>query len=88
MNKSDLLKELRARTQAGMKDCHDALREANDDLEKAVDIIKTKGQNIVSGRESKVAAEGLVLAIHVDSPKVMAMIEVNCQTSSNLLKML
>jgi|SRR5579885_412176 len=80
MNKSDLLKELRARTQAGMKDCHDALREANDDLEKAVDIIKTKGQNIVSGRESKVAAEGLVLAIHVDSPKVMAMIEVNCQT--------
>lgn len=80
MNKSDLLKELRARTQAGMKDCHDALREADDDLEKAVDIIKTKGQNIVSGRESKVAAEGLVVAGHFGSDKIVGMIEVNCQT--------
>jgi len=80
MNKAELLKELRARTQAGMKDCHDALAEANDDLEKAVDIIKTKGQNIVSGRESKVAAEGLVVVGHIQSEKVMGMIEVNCQT--------
>lgn len=80
MNKSDLLKELRARTQAGMKDCHDALREANDDLEKAIDIIKTKGQNIVSGRISKVASKGLVMACHVDNPKTTVMVEVNCQT--------
>lgn len=80
MNKSDLLKELRARTQAGMKDCHDALREANDDLEKAVDIIKTKGQNIVSGRASKVASKGLVMASHVGNSKTTVMVEVNCQT--------
>lgn len=80
MSKSDLLKELRNRTQAGMKDCHDALREANDDLEKAVDIIKTKGKNIVSGRESKVATEGLIVAGHFGSDKTVGMIEVNCQT--------
>jgi elongation factor Ts len=80
MSKSDLLKELRARTQAGMKDCHDALREANDDLEKAVDIIKTKGKNIVSGRENKVATEGLIVAGHFGSDKTVGMIEVNCQT--------
>lgn len=81
MSKSDLLKELRARTQAGMKDCHDALRETNDDLEKAVDLIKTKGKNIVSGRESKVASEGLVVASYVGlNPKAMTMVEVNCQT--------
>ena len=79
MNKSDLLKELRARTQAGMKDCHDALRETNDDLEKAVDLIKTKGQNIVSGRVNKVASQGLVMACSVDN-KTTAMVEVNCQT--------
>jgi elongation factor Ts len=80
MNKSDLLKELRSRTQDGMKDCHDALREAADDLEKAIDIIKSKGQNIVSGRESKVASEGLVIAGHIGNEKVIGMIEVNCQT--------
>lgn len=80
MNKSDLLKELRARTQAGMKDCHDALRESNDDLEKAVDFLKTKGKNVVSGRETKVASEGLIVAGHIGSDKTLGMIEVNCQT--------
>jgi elongation factor Ts len=79
MNKSDLLRELRARTLAGMKDCNDALREANDDLEKAVDIIKTKGQNIVSGREGKVASEGMVSVV-VMNDQMIAMTEVNCQT--------
>lgn len=80
MSKSDLLKELRSRTQAGMKDCHDALREADDDLEKAVDILKTKGKNIVSGRENKVATEGLIVAGHIGTDRVTGMIEVNCQT--------
>lgn len=80
MNKSELLKELRARTQAGMKDCNDALRESGDDLEKAVDIIKTKGKNIVSGRENKVASEGLIVAGYIGSDKTTGMIEVNCQT--------
>lgn len=80
MSKSDLLKELRARTQAGMKDCHDALTEANDDLEKAVDIIKTKGKNIVSKREGKVAAEGLLTCGYAGDEKTLCMLEVNCQT--------
>jgi elongation factor Ts len=83
MNKSELLKELRALTQAGMKDCNDALKEAGDDLQKAVDIIKTKGQNIVSGREGKIAAEGIVLAGPVQLPvgsKAVLMLEVNCET--------
>jgi len=80
MSKSELLKELRALTQAGMKDCNDALKEAGDDLQKAVDIIKSKGQNIVSGREGKVAAEGIVMAAFVENDKTAAMIEVNCQT--------
>ena len=78
MSKSDLLKELRALTQAGMKDCSDALKEAGDDLQKAVDIIKTKGQNIVSARSSAPATEGLV-AISTNGNSV-CLVEVNCQT--------
>jgi translation elongation factor EF-Ts len=54
MTKTEQLKELRTLTQAGMKDCNEALTEANGDLQKAVDIIKTKGKNIVSGREGKI----------------------------------
>lgn len=78
MNKADLLKELRALTQAGMKDCNDALKEAENNLQKAIDIIKTKGKNIVSGREGKIAAEGLVAIANIDS--TFGMIEINCQT--------
>ncbi|CAB4196873.1 Tsf Translation elongation factor Ts [uncultured Caudovirales phage] len=81
MNKSDLIKELRARTQAGMKDCADALNDAGNDLEKAVDILKTKGQNLVSGRDSKVAAEGIVVTKSLgDKFDSVVMAEINCQT--------
>lgn len=82
MEKSILLKELRALTGAGMKDCNDALNEAEFDLQKAIDIIKIKGQNIISERASKVAAEGLLVANYVPlkNKKSLAMVELNCQT--------
>lgn len=81
MSNTDLIKELRALTQAGMKDCKDALEEANWNLQQAVDIVKVKGLNIVSGREGKVASEGVVAIVEdnrVNPP--IAMVEVNCQT--------
>lgn len=78
MNK-ELISELRVLTGAGMKDCRDALEEASWDLQKAIDIVKTKGLNIVSGREGKVASEGLI-GIKRWNEKWTAMVEVNCQT--------
>lgn len=85
MTKTEQLKELRALTQAGMKDCNEALTEAAGDLQKAVDLIKTKGKNIVSGREGKIASEGAVFYDYLPSPgcrdhDLVAMVEVNCQT--------
>lgn len=81
MNKSDLIKELRARTQAGMKDCADALKDSNNDLEKAIDLLKTKGQNLVSGRSGKPAAEGIVVIKSLgDKFDSVVMAEINCQT--------
>src|SRR6185436_7489927 len=86
MSKSDLLKELRSLTQAGMKNCLDALKEANGDLQKAIDLIKVKGQNIVSERENKTPTEGLVLLRALDyaepgkSAKAFLMLELNCET--------
>lgn len=80
MSKTELIKELREITQAGMKDCADALAEAGNDIQKAVDIIKTKGKNIVSGRSGKVASEGRINITTVGSLRGQVMVEVNCQT--------
>lgn len=79
MTNTDLIKELRAITSAGMKDCKEALQEAAWDLQKAIDIVKTKGLNIADGRSGRVASEGLVV-ITSDSPRLASMIEINCQT--------
>ena len=54
----ELIKQLRVLTNAGMADCKSALDESQDDLEKAIDIIKVRGQNISDSRSAKVAAEG------------------------------
>lgn len=78
MSNTELIKELRALTQAGMKDCKDALEEAGWDIQKAVDIVKVKGLNIVSGREGKVASEGVVSTFVAQT--MVSMVEVNCQT--------
>ena len=82
MNNEEMIRELRSLTQAGMKDCLDALKESGWDVQGAVDIVKKKGLNVVSGREGKVAAEGIV-AMEPNEPGHhfdMCMVEINCQT--------
>lgn len=78
MSNTELIRELRALTSAGMKDCKDALEESSWDLQKAVDIVKAKGLSVVSGRAGKVASEGAVTVWHF--AEGVAMAEVNCQT--------
>lgn len=82
MSNTELIKELRNLTQAGMKDCNDALKEAGGDLQKAVDIIKTKGKNIVSSRQGKVAAEGMLYSATraEEAGTLSCLVELNAQT--------
>src|ERR1700728_3488098 len=81
MSNTELIRELRALTQAGMKDCKDALEESGGDMQKAVDIIKVKGLNISDGRSGRVAAEGRIAIYNPDNATVVQiMVEVNCQT--------
>jgi len=85
MSKTDLIKELRALTSAGMQDCKNALEETNYDLQKAVDVIKVKGLNIANDRVGKVAAEGKVVSffteiVHPLLQRIVGLLEVNCQT--------
>ncbi|KAA6302640.1 MAG: Elongation factor Ts [Candidatus Ordinivivax streblomastigis] len=72
------IQHLRKMTGAGMMDCKNALAEAEGDFEKAVEIIRKKGQAVAAKREDRDAAEGCVLAaIHNDFAAIVA---VKCET--------
>ena len=74
------VKDLREKTGAGMMDCKNALKEADGDLEKAVDILRTKGIAKAAKKASREASEGIVSTyIHHDK-KLGAMVEINCET--------
>ena len=75
-----LVKELRDRTGAGMMDSKRALTEADGDLDKAEEILRTKGLASAAGRAGRSADQGLIEAyIHFNNT-VGSLIEVNCET--------
>lgn len=77
---SQMVKELRERTQAGMMDCKIALQETNGDMEKAIDYLREKGLAQAAKKAGRLASEGLVDAyIHGDG-RIGVLIEVNCET--------
>ncbi|MDR1719308.1 MAG: translation elongation factor Ts [Dysgonamonadaceae bacterium] len=69
---------LRKMTGAGMMDCKNALNEANGDYEKAVEIIRKKGQIVAAKREDRDAAEGCCLAATKDD--FAAIFALKCET--------
>ena len=73
------VKALRERTGAGMMECKRALEEANGDAEKAVDILRVKGQAKAAKRGEREAGEGVV-ASYVHSDRIGVLVEVNCET--------
>ena len=74
------VKELRARTGAGMMDCKAALQEAGGDLDKAVDILRVKGQAKAAKRGERAASEGLVGSYVHHNGKIGVLVEVDCET--------
>lgn len=72
--------KLRKMTGAGMMDCKKALQEADGDFDKAVEIIRKKGQAVANKRADREATEGVVLAATTEDKKFGAMIVLNCET--------
>ena len=72
------VKRLREATAAGMLDCKKALDEAEGDYEKAIEIIRIKGQKGITKREGRTTSNGLVLA--KAEGDVGVMLELNCET--------
>jgi len=74
------VKELRERTGAGMMDCKGALQEADGDMEKAIELLRVKGQAKASKRGERAASEGLVTSYLHHNGRVGSLVEVNCET--------
>ena len=74
------VKALRDRTGAGMMDCKAALTEAAGDVDKAVEILRVKGQAQAQKRSGRVASEGAVASYIHAGGKIGVLVEVNCET--------
>jgi elongation factor Ts len=74
------VKTLRERTGAGMMDCKSALQEAEGDLDKAIEILRVKGQASAAKRGGRVASEGVVSSYIHAGGKVGVLVEVDCET--------
>ncbi|HYN90767.1 MAG TPA: translation elongation factor Ts [Thermoleophilaceae bacterium] len=74
------VKTLRERTGAGMMDCKAALQEAGGDLDKAIEILRVKGQASAAKRGERAAAEGVVSGYLHAGGRIGVLVEVDCET--------
>jgi len=72
--------KLRQMTGAGMMDCKKALTEADGDFEKAIEILRKKGQKVSASRSDRDAKEGSVFIKVSDDKKEAVLIALNCET--------
>ncbi|MBK5254114.1 MAG: elongation factor Ts [Peptostreptococcaceae bacterium] len=77
---ASMVKELRQATGSGMMDCKKALVEANEDMEKAIEVLREKGLSKAAKKADRIAAEGLVKIAFEDDAKKAAIVEVNSET--------
>ena len=77
---ADMIKELRAVTNAGVLDCRKALQEANGDFQKAVDWLREKGMATAAKRADREASNGMIELYSHGGGRVGVMVEVNCET--------
>ena len=74
------VKELRERTGAGMMDCKAALVESGGDMDKAIELLRVKGQAKAAKRGERAASEGVVTSYVHHNGKVGVLLEVDCET--------
>jgi elongation factor Ts len=74
------VKKLRELTGAGMMDCKKALDEAEGSVDKAVEILRVKGQKGVAKRESRNASNGAVVSLIAEDNSSGVLVELNCET--------
>jgi elongation factor Ts len=74
------VKALRDRTGAGIMDAKSALQESGGDVDKAIEILRVKGQASAAKRGGRTAAEGVVSSYIHAGGKLGALVEIDCET--------
>ena len=77
---SALVKELRVKTGAGILDCQKALQETQNDVEKAIDLLRQKGLAAAQKKAGRETKEGLISAYIHSGSKIGVLLEINCET--------
>lgn len=77
---SQMVKELRDKTNAGMMDCKKALADTGGDMEKAVDLLRQKGLAVAKKRADRATSEGVIETYIHGGGKLGVMVEVGCET--------
>jgi len=77
---TEMIKELRAATNAGVLDCRKALEESGGDFQKAVDWLREKGMATAAKRADREASQGVVELYSHGGGRVGVMVELNCET--------
>ena len=75
-----MVKELREMTDAGMMECNKALVEADGDMDKAVDVLRTRGLAAAAKKAGRATNEGTVMTVVAEDAKSAAVVELNCET--------
>src|SRR5215813_2274436 len=75
-----MVKELRERTGAGIKECKDILSQTGGDIKQAIDLLREKGLKVSDKVQGREANEGRIeVYIHPGS-RMAAMVEIDCET--------
>jgi elongation factor Ts len=77
---TDMIKQLRETTGAGILDCRKALEQSDGDIEKAINFLREKGLAMAAKRADRAASEGVVELYSHGNGRVGVMVEVNCET--------
>ncbi len=77
---AQVVKELRARTGAGMMDCKKALLESGGDMDKAIEYLRVKGIARAQKKSERETTEGLIVSYIHPGNRIGVLLEVNCET--------
>jgi elongation factor Ts len=77
---TQMIKELRTRTNAGIMDCKEALKESGGEMEKAIDFLRKKGLATALKRAGRETSEGLIHSYIHTGGRIGVLVEVNCET--------
>lgn len=77
---TDMIKNLRAQSGAGVMDCRNILVQTEGDIDKALAVLKEKGLAKAQKKAGRVTGQGLVEAYIHTAGRIGAMIEINCET--------